>query len=125
MGPPRTLPTLESEVSAAIAGGLVWPLTGVYWIDIVLSLFWFVVITNAFNLIDNIDGLAAGVAAIAAAVKVTVFLAHGQMEDAALAAAAAVPGSSKGDRIAPPLSMLLFAPLIHVGLILAANTWLV
>jgi UDP-GlcNAc:undecaprenyl-phosphate GlcNAc-1-phosphate transferase len=75
--------------SAAIAGGLVWPLTGVYWIDIVLSLFWFVVITNAFNLIDNIDGLAAGVAAIAAAVKVTVFLAHGQMEGAALAAALA------------------------------------
>jgi UDP-GlcNAc:undecaprenyl-phosphate GlcNAc-1-phosphate transferase len=34
-------------------------------IDAALTLFWFVGITNAFNLLDNMDGLAAGVAMIA------------------------------------------------------------
>ena len=34
--------------------------------DAVISIFWIVAITNAFNLLDNMDGLCAGVAAIAA-----------------------------------------------------------
>lgn len=36
-------------------------------LDIVLTLFWVVGITNAFNLLDNMDGLSSGVATIAAA----------------------------------------------------------
>ena len=39
-----------------------WP-----WLSIPLSIFWFVLVMNAFNLLDNMDGLAAGVGAIAAA----------------------------------------------------------
>ena len=39
-----------------------WP-----WLSIPLSVFWFVLVMNAFNLLDNMDGLAAGVGAIAAA----------------------------------------------------------
>ncbi len=35
--------------------------------DFLLTLFWIVYITNAINLLDNMDGLAGGVAAIAAA----------------------------------------------------------
>ena len=35
-------------------------------IDIVLTVFWFVAIINAFNLIDGMDGLATGLAVIAA-----------------------------------------------------------
>ena len=38
-----------------------WP-----WLAIPLSVMWFVLIMNAFNLLDNMDGLAAGVGAIAA-----------------------------------------------------------
>ena len=38
-----------------------WP-----WLSIPLSVLWFVLIMNAFNLLDNMDGLAAGVGAIAA-----------------------------------------------------------
>jgi UDP-GlcNAc:undecaprenyl-phosphate GlcNAc-1-phosphate transferase len=34
------------------------------WLDFILSVFWLVGITNAFNLIDNIDGGAAGIATI-------------------------------------------------------------
>lgn len=37
-----------------------WPL------DLAITVFWIVAITNAFNLLDNMDGLSAGVAAIAA-----------------------------------------------------------
>ncbi len=36
-------------------------------LDAYLTILWFVAITNAFNLLDNMDGLCAGVAAIAAA----------------------------------------------------------
>ncbi|CEP67176.1 Glycosyl transferase, family 4 [Moorella glycerini] len=35
------------------------------WVDWPLTLFWIVGITNAFNLLDNMDGLSAGTAAIA------------------------------------------------------------
>ncbi len=38
-----------------------WP-----WVAIPLSVLWFVLLMNAFNLLDNMDGLAAGVGAIAA-----------------------------------------------------------
>ncbi|HEX9116906.1 MAG TPA: MraY family glycosyltransferase [Anaerolineae bacterium] len=40
---------------------LPWP-----WLNIALTLFWMVFITNAFNLLDNMDGLSGGVACIAA-----------------------------------------------------------
>jgi UDP-GlcNAc:undecaprenyl-phosphate GlcNAc-1-phosphate transferase len=46
-------------------GGLI-PLTEWYPVNVLLSVFWFVAITNAVNLLDNMDGVAAGVAAIAA-----------------------------------------------------------
>ena len=36
------------------------------WMSIPLSVLWFVFVMNAFNLLDNMDGLAAGVGAIAA-----------------------------------------------------------
>ncbi len=37
------------------------------WISGAVTVFWIVAITNAFNFLDNMDGLAAGVAAIVAA----------------------------------------------------------
>ncbi len=40
--------------------------TGLETLDILISLFWLVGITNAFNLLDNMDGLCAGVGFIAA-----------------------------------------------------------
>ncbi|MCL4830989.1 MAG: undecaprenyl/decaprenyl-phosphate alpha-N-acetylglucosaminyl 1-phosphate transferase [Caldilineaceae bacterium] len=36
------------------------------WLDIAITLFWVVGITNAFNLLDNMDGLSGGIAMIAA-----------------------------------------------------------
>jgi UDP-GlcNAc:undecaprenyl-phosphate GlcNAc-1-phosphate transferase len=56
-------------------------------LSIVLTIFWVVAITNAMNFIDIMDGLAAGVAAVAAA-GFFVFSTHAGMVNNSLAAAA-------------------------------------
>jgi UDP-GlcNAc:undecaprenyl-phosphate GlcNAc-1-phosphate transferase len=55
-------------------------LTGLPLIDLLLEFLWIVGITNAINLLDNIDGLAAGVAAIAGTFFVAVLLIDGAGE---------------------------------------------
>lgn len=52
-----------------------------------LTIFWLVGVTNALNLLDNIDGAAAGIAAIAAAFLIYFCHAAAQLEAARLAAA--------------------------------------
>ena len=49
-----------------ILAGLKLPLTGFEIVDIWITVFWVIGITNAINLLDNMDGLAAGISAIAA-----------------------------------------------------------
>ena len=49
-----------------VASGLVWPLDGPGWWSGLLTLGWLVVVTNAVNFIDGMDGLAGGVALVAA-----------------------------------------------------------
>lgn len=67
-------------IGAAIAVGfglrLNW--TGYDIIDIWLTVFWIVGITNAINLLDNMDGLATGISAIAAASLAISFGVSGQ-----------------------------------------------
>lgn len=46
--------------------------------SVVLTILWLVVITNAFNFLDNMDGLAAGVGAIAALVLVVATMMNAQ-----------------------------------------------
>lgn len=48
-------------------------------ITTLLSVFWMVLIMNAFNFLDNMDGVSAGIAAIAAAVLLTAALRSGQV----------------------------------------------
>lgn len=62
-------------------------LTGSPAIDIVLTVVWVVGITNAFNLLDNMDGLAAGQAAICASTMFAVAVANGQVLVGALSVA--------------------------------------
>jgi UDP-GlcNAc:undecaprenyl-phosphate GlcNAc-1-phosphate transferase len=47
------------------------------WITAPLSVLWIVGLVNSFNMLDNMDGLSAGVAAIAAAMLATVMLMAG------------------------------------------------
>ncbi|MFN8452954.1 MAG: MraY family glycosyltransferase, partial [Anaerolineae bacterium] len=49
------------------------------WASIVATLVWIVVITNAFNFLDNMDGLSAGVAAIASLMFAIAALGAGQL----------------------------------------------
>ena len=51
-------------------------------LSIPVTVLWIVGITNAFNLIDGLDGLAAGLGAIAAATCAVIFLYTGAVEDA-------------------------------------------
>ena len=82
-------PRLVAEVGSGL---VVWnlgvgvTLTGVTWVDLALTVFWVVGITNAFNLLDNMDGLAAGLAAIASAAYFAIAVAQGQFLVAGLSA---------------------------------------
>ncbi|MBV7338410.1 undecaprenyl/decaprenyl-phosphate alpha-N-acetylglucosaminyl 1-phosphate transferase [Chloroflexi bacterium TSY] len=59
------------------------------WIDYVLSIFWIVGVTNALNLLDNMDGLCGGIAMIAAVFFTLLAAMSGQYLVGALAAALA------------------------------------
>ncbi len=52
--------------SAVVFSGIRITFISWAWLSIPLSVLWFVLVMNAFNLLDNMDGLAAGVGAIAA-----------------------------------------------------------
>ena len=47
-------------------------------VSIVLTIFWFLTIINAFNFLDNMDGLSGGVATICAAILMAAALVNGQ-----------------------------------------------
>ena len=64
------------------------------WLSVPLSILWFVLVMNAFNLLDNMDGLAAGVGVIAAAFYVVHAALAGQWTIAIIAAI--LSGSSVG-----------------------------
>ncbi len=72
------------------AFGVHWPL----WISLPLTLLWVIGITNAVNLLDNMDGLAAGIAGIAAFVMVVFAALTGSAKTVALGGA--VGGAALG-----------------------------
>lgn len=51
------------------------------WADLLITIFWFVALMNAFNLIDGMDGIAAGLGSIASAALIGSFLLRGQPSD--------------------------------------------
>lgn len=67
---------------AIVYAGLVLPWTGSLAFNMAITFFWIVGITNAVNMLDNMDGLAAGVAAIAAAFLAVNFSMNGQVNEA-------------------------------------------
>jgi UDP-GlcNAc:undecaprenyl-phosphate GlcNAc-1-phosphate transferase len=80
------------EVAAGVAvfaTGSGTDLPGPVGVDVAITVLWVVGITNAFNLLDNMDGLSAGVAAIAAASFCLIAALNGQFLVAALAAGTA------------------------------------
>ena len=61
--------------------GLRLPITGYELVDIWITVFWLIGITNAINLLDNMDGLAAGIAGIAAISLGVGFAFNGQVDE--------------------------------------------
>lgn len=59
------------------------------WLSIPATIFWIVGVTNAFNLIDGLDGLAAGVASISCITLFIVSILNGRVTTALLTAALA------------------------------------
>lgn len=84
-------PSLKLALQVAAAGvvvgsGLELPWTHQPLVDGAITMLWLVGITNAVNLLDNMDGLAAGISAIACVFLSVTFVSNGQMELAVLPA---------------------------------------
>ena len=96
----RSLPfsiRLLAEVMAGLviwAGGARVQFSNVSAIDLFLTVAWVVGVTNAFNLMDNMDGLSAGIAAIASTGFFAVAVANDQFLVAGVAIA--IAGSALG-----------------------------
>ena len=125
---PQTKLTAQLVIATvAVASGLRLPVTGVVWGDTLLAILWLVALSTALNLLDNIDGLAAGVGGIAALAMALLFADAGRMDAALLAAA--VGGACAGFLIhnTAPASIFmgdagsLFLGFIVGGLALAAG----
>src|SRR5437588_6068885 len=66
--------------------GLALPWTRSLSVNMVITIFWLIGITNATNLLDNMDGLATGIAAIASGFLTVSFLANNQPTEALMTA---------------------------------------
>ncbi len=62
-------------------------ITKIDWLDLLITLLWFIGLTNAFNFVDSMDGLAVGLAGIASAFFMLVTIDSAQPELAFLSAA--------------------------------------
>jgi UDP-GlcNAc:undecaprenyl-phosphate GlcNAc-1-phosphate transferase len=135
--PPRV--KLAVQIAAAgfvVLGGIVFPATPSHLLNVALSMFWIVMITNAFNLIDNMDGLCSGVVIIICLFRSWLLASEGHRADSVLCAiiAAAFAGFLlfnyhparifMGDCGSLPIGFALSAltlagPAPHKGLLLA------
>lgn len=88
---------LSAQVLAAgtvLAVGVRAHITGNMALDVLLTVFWIVGITNAVNFLDNMDGLAGGISASAGAAVLVLAAANGEAELARMAAG--LTGASLG-----------------------------
>jgi UDP-GlcNAc:undecaprenyl-phosphate/decaprenyl-phosphate GlcNAc-1-phosphate transferase len=92
---PATKLVLQAVAATVlISTGIVIRVTGLVPVDVLVTYFWFIGITNALNLLDNMDGVAVGIAAIAA---LFLAIAFGRENSFTLAAVClAVAGAAAG-----------------------------
>jgi UDP-GlcNAc:undecaprenyl-phosphate GlcNAc-1-phosphate transferase len=111
--------------SVVIYFGLALPWSGSASLNMALTIFWLIGITNAINLLDNMDGLAAGVSCIAAVFIAANLAINGQAAEAVMLGlfAAALAGflvfNSK-----PATIFMGDCGSMFVGFFLAASTLL-
>jgi UDP-GlcNAc:undecaprenyl-phosphate GlcNAc-1-phosphate transferase len=115
---------LGAAIVAALflsAFGVRVQLFNVLWLDVALTVLWVVGITHAANLMDNMDGLTAGLAAVAAVFFFVLAALEGQGFVASLAAA--LLGSALGFlfyNLSPAISFMGDAGALTLGFLLAA-----
>jgi UDP-GlcNAc:undecaprenyl-phosphate GlcNAc-1-phosphate transferase len=85
-------PVVRLAAETIVAGAVWWAglrptPTGIGWIDAILTIFFLVAATNAFNLLDNMDGVAASTGAAIAGGVALLALLSGQVTLSLLAAA--------------------------------------
>ena len=94
---PATKLTLQiAAASLAVWGGIRLDWTGSLTLDSILTLFWLIGVTNAFNLVDNMDGACAGLGAIAGGTLAALGAMAGAGGHPATAWAAALAGALLG-----------------------------
>ena len=87
---PRSKFFLQIPIAAlALSCGVIYPLRENMAINLVVSIVWIVGITNAFNLLDNMDGLSAGIALIVSTYLMVFYLSSGSQDYALLVAVSA------------------------------------
>ncbi len=99
LGPWTKLAGQGAAASIAIVGGVQISFLGSPYLNFPVTLLWIVVITNAFNLLDNMDGLSAGLGAISAATFALLAAKYqvlGPEQPATAAAGAALAGACLG-----------------------------
>ncbi len=113
-------------IAAAVAGafvvlsGISLHITGLWFIDGPLTIFWIMALTNAVNFQDNMDGLSAGSSAISAAFFLLIALSQGLILVSLLAAA--VLGSALGflvHNFAPSSTFMGDMGALMLGFVLA------
>jgi UDP-GlcNAc:undecaprenyl-phosphate GlcNAc-1-phosphate transferase len=109
--------------------GFALRLTGLGLLDVFLTLFWIVGVTNAFNLLDNMDGLSGTIAIVTAAFRLVFF--HWEGDSAGVLVATAFIGAVAGFlvRNLPPAKIFmgdagsLFLGFFLAGLSLASSSY--
>lgn len=82
---PRSKLIVQFVAAGLVVGaGVTYPMFHNSTVNVVVSLLWIVGITNAINLLDNMDGLAAGVALISALYLAVFYASSGSHENALL-----------------------------------------
>jgi UDP-GlcNAc:undecaprenyl-phosphate/decaprenyl-phosphate GlcNAc-1-phosphate transferase len=83
----KPLPKLLAQAAIAfgtVLAGATRPLTPWHGLNVSIATIWILAITNAFNLIDNMDGLCAGVTIIISGTQALVLAMNGNLLDAGL-----------------------------------------
>lgn len=104
-----------------VLAGIHIRLFNVAWLDIPMTLLWVVALTNATNFLDNMDGLTAGLSAIAAGWFLLIAVMNGQILVSLLAAA--ILGSAIGFltyNFAPSSTFMGDMGALPLGFLLAA-----
>lgn len=94
LSPPQKLLVQIIAAAILVGGGFRIDVLGSLPIDLALSFLWIVGITNAFNLLDHMDGVSSGVAAIAGLTLMLIYGVQGLTLEAAIAGS--IAGASLG-----------------------------